>query len=346
MVSPARVVIATPIEDRWVELIRTRAPRAEVVHLPDLMPRMRFPGDYAGDPTFRRTPQEQSTFDAALDRATVLLGIPDLDPAALRAVVDRNPRLHWVHTMAAGGGAQLRAAALDEEQLRRVRVTTSAGVHGGPLAEFALLGLLAGIKQLPKLQADQHHRRWPERRPVPELSGSTVIVLGSGGIARTVQERLTALGVRVLLTTRDRTKKTADRILLDDVPAALAQVRGLVCALPGTDATHHLVDDDFLRAARGLVLVNVGRGSVVSESSLLRAIDAGRVGFAALDVTEVEPLPASSALWGRAEVLLSPHTAALSTEEERRIAELFADNLNRFIDGRPLRNLVDTVEFY
>lgn len=345
MVGPVRVVVATPIEDRWVQLIREREPRAEIVHLPELMPRMRFPGDYAGDPGFRRTAQQREDLAAALDDATVLLGIPDLDPALLRAVVDRNTRLRWVHTMAAGGGAQLRAAALENEQLRRVQVTTSAGVHGGPLAEFVLLGLLAGIKRLPELQSNQRARLWPERRPVPELAGSRVIVLGAGGIARAVEKRLSALGVDVHLTTRDTTAQ-AGRILLEDVPAALARADGLVCALPGTDATFHLVDDAFLRPARGIVLVNVGRGTVVAEGSLLRALDAGRVGFAALDVTEVEPLPPTSRLWDHPDVLLSPHTAALSTGEERRIAELFADNLSRFIDARPLRNVVDVVEFY
>jgi phosphoglycerate dehydrogenase-like enzyme len=133
----------------------------------------------------------------------------------------------------------------------------------------------------------------------------------------------------------------------DDIATALPHVSAVVTTLPGTDATHHLVGRDFFAALRpGATLVNVGRGTVVDESALVDALEAGTVGFAALDVFEVEPLPAESPLWAHPRVLISPHTAALDAREDRRIAELFADNATRFLDGMPLRNVVDTVEFY
>ena len=113
------------------------------------------------------------------------------------------------------------------------------------------------------------------------------------------------------------------------------------------ERTRHLVDDRFLAGLRrGAVFVNVGRGSVVDEAALARALATGQVGFAALDVFEEEPLPADSSLWASERVLVSPHTAALDAGEEERIADLFADNLDRWLGRRPLLNVVDQAEFY
>ncbi len=92
--------------------------------------------------------------------------------------------------------------------------------------------------------------------------------------------------------------------------------------------------------------MNVGRGSVIDEDALVGALRDGRIGFAALDVVAVEPLDRDSPLWDLPNVLISPHNATLTPAEEQRIAELFADNATRLLDGRELRNVVDTVEFY
>jgi phosphoglycerate dehydrogenase-like enzyme len=102
-----------------------------------------------------------------------------------------------------------------------------------------------------------------------------------------------------------------------------------------------------LAAAKpGTILVNVGRGTVIDEDALLAALSEGRIGFAALDVFAVEPLPADSPLWDHPNVLVSPHTAALNVAEDQLIAELFAANATRFLDGQELKNRVDTVDFY
>ena len=93
-------------------------------------------------------------------------------------------------------------------------------------------------------------------------------------------------------------------------------------------------------------MVNVGRGTVIDEDALIEAMRDGRIGFAALDVFAVEPLPVESPLWSEPNVLVSPHTAALNVAEDRLIAELFAANATRLLDGEPLINEVDTVDFY
>lgn len=356
MTSPAetstdrlRVVMATPIDKDLCDHIVALEPRIDLVWEPDLMPPGRFATDYRGDPDFRRTPEQQQRYDAMIDSADALYGIPDLDPAALRRTVEANQRLRWVQTMAAGGGGQVKAAELGATDLHRVAFSTSAGVHGRPLAEFALFGLLAGAKMLPQLLAQQTAHRWPERQEMRHLTDQTILVLGTGGIGREVISLLGAFGCTVIATSRrESTLDGVDEVVHpDNLADVLSRVDGLVVTLPGTEATAGLVGEDVFAAIKpGATLVNVGRGSVLDEAALIAALRNGRIGYAALDVFAHEPLPTASPLWDMPNVLVSPHTAALSTAEPRLIAELFATNAGRLLDGQPLLNRVDTVEFY
>jgi phosphoglycerate dehydrogenase-like enzyme len=347
--SRLRVAVAAPLSDALHALIETAEPRVELMRDASLVAPKRWDADFSGDPGFRRTPEQQSRFEALLDTADALYGIPDVDPDALSRTIKANPGLRWVHTMAAGGGGQVRAAGLSPAELERVAFTTSAGVHGGPLAEFAVFGILAGAKDLPRLIAQQRARTWSGRWAMGQVADQTILVLGLGGIGGVVARRLSDLGATVLGVSRRNVEiDGVDRIVHpDDIVAEAPKLDAVVSTLPGTDATHHLLGGEFFAAlSRGTTIVNVGRGNVIDEAALVEALDAGRAGFAALDVFEVEPLPDTSPLWSRADVLISPHTAALDAGEERRIAELFADNAGRLLDGRPLRNRVDTVEFY
>lgn len=349
MTGRLRVAVAAPLAPELCELLIAREPRIDLVVDQALLPPMRHPADFSGDPSFQRTPQQQSAYEALVDSADALYGIPDVDPAALARTVRANASLRWVHTMAAGGGGQVRAAQLDEGELARVVFTTSAGVHGDALAEFAVFGVMAGAKDLPRLRAQQDDREWSGRWLMSQVSEQTVLVLGLGGIGQAVARKLAALGASVIGTSRAGASApgVSRTVHPDDIATVLPHVSAVVTTLPGTDATHHLVGQDFFAALRpGATIVNVGRGTVVDESALVDALEAGTVGFAALDVFEVEPLPAESPLWAHPRVLISPHTAALDAREDRRIAELFADNATRFLDGMPLRNVVDTVEFY
>lgn len=158
-----RVVASTPISEELIARIVRREPRIDFIRDQALLPPQRFAGDHSGDPSFRRTPDQQRAFDELVDSAQVLYGVPDEKPAALKRAADHNPGLLWVHTMAAGGGAQIKAAGLSDDELNRIRFTTSAGVHAEPLAAYALFGLLAGAKTLPRLLAQQAERQWSGR---------------------------------------------------------------------------------------------------------------------------------------------------------------------------------------
>jgi phosphoglycerate dehydrogenase-like enzyme len=344
-----RVVVATPLSDELASWIREQEPRVELVHEPALLPRMRYAADHGGDPSFRRSGEQQQAFDQLVDSAEVLYGIPDSDAGALRRTVNANPRLRWVHTMAAGGGGQVKEADLSQEQLDRILFTTSAGVHAAPLAEFALFGLLAGAKTLERLQRQQRNREWTDRWMMGQLSQQTILVVGLGGIGRRVAELLHAFGATVVGTSRHGTSVPGVSSVIhpDDLVTVAGEVDGVVVTLPGTASTEGMLGAAFFGALRpGATLVNVGRGTVIQEDALVSALDSGIVGFVALDVFATEPLPADSALWHMSNVIISPHTAALSAQEDRLIAELFVANATRLLDGEELQNKVNTVEFY
>ncbi|MCU1474090.1 D-2-hydroxyacid dehydrogenase [Amnibacterium sp.] len=345
-----RVVAATPIADELVARVVAAEPRVDFVVDQSLLPPMRHPGDHAGDPEFRRTPEQQARFERLVDSAQVLYGIPGERPAELKRSVQANPALEWVQLMPAGGGAQVRGAELSSEQLERVRFTTTAGVHAGPLSEFCVLGLLAGFKSLPRLIEHQRQHDWADGRWIMRrVDGSRVLLVGLGGIGRLTAAKLAALGAHVAGTSRrDVTVDGVEEVIHPDaLRERVGDFDALLVSLPGTAETEHLISAEVLANAKpGVVIVNVGRGTVIDQDALLEQLRAGRVGFAALDVTTPEPLPADSPLWDEPNVLISPHTAALSDLEDELIAALFADNCTRYLDGRELINPVNTDEFY
>jgi phosphoglycerate dehydrogenase-like enzyme len=339
------VVIATPLSEENVALLRRLEPRLDIVHDPAL----------AGPPSddwmerYDRPAELQPAFEKYVDSAEVLYGVPDQSGKSLARTVAANPGLRWVHTIPAGGGQQVRAARLDRAALDRILFTTSAGVHAEPLAEFAVFGVLAGAKLLPWLLTEQAAHHWAPRRVMPIASDLTVAVVGLGSIGRLVAAKLTGLGYTVVgVHRREVQVDGVSRVYLMDQLAEVARsVDAMVLALPGTDATREVISREVLAAAKpGLTLVNVGRGTTVDEPALIDALTDGPIGLAVLDVTAVEPLPPDSPLWDLRNVIIAPHTAAISPHEPRKIAELFAENARRLLDGEPLLNVVDTVEFY
>jgi phosphoglycerate dehydrogenase-like enzyme len=350
-VATTQVMIASPLEAELAATIRAAEPRAEVLFEPDLLPPARYPADHRGDPAFRRDAEAEARWRVLLDRAEVLFGIPDDTAEGLAAAVTGLPRLRWIHATSAGAGEQVRKAALPAEALKRVAITTSSGVHAVPLAEYAIVGLLAVAKELPRFVEEQRAKAWPEvRRPLRELDGQTLFLVGLGDIGRETARLGKALGMR---TVGFRRTQGPPPEWVDDVhgPERLAELAGradaMVVSLPLTDQTAGLIDRatiDHLPAS--CIFVNVGRGGVVDEPALIDALRERRIAGAVLDVFATEPLPEDSPLWTLPNVLVTPHAAALSARENERIVQLFVDNLRRYLDGRPLRNVVEPGVFY
>jgi phosphoglycerate dehydrogenase-like enzyme len=349
--ATTRVLIASPLEAELAARVQAADPRAEVRYEPDLLPPARYPADHRGDPAFRRDADGEARWRALLEEAEVLFGVPGDSAADLAELVTDLPRLRWVHATSAGAGEWVRAAALPPEVLERVAITTSSGVHAVPLAEFAILGLLAVAKELPRLIEDQRAKAWPEvRRPFRELRGQTLFLVGLGDIGREVARLGKALGMRTVGFRRTQGPPPAG---VDEVhgPSRLVELAGradaMVVSLPLTGQTAGLIDRAVIeRLPPSCIFVNVGRGGVVDEPALVDALRDRRIAGAALDVFATEPLPPDSPLWILDNVLVTPHAAALSARENERIVELFVANLRRYLDGQPLVNVVEPGVFY
>ncbi len=339
----------SPLRAELRPLIAAVDPAVELVVADDLLPPQRHPGDHDGDPAFRRTPAQQREFDRLMTGADAWYGLPDVSVEETRRLLPHSPTLRWVHTMAAGGGAAVRAAKLSDADLKRVVFTTSAGVHGTALAEFAIFGILAAAKDLPVLAALKERKIWADRWFLRQVHEQTILIVGLGGIGTEVARLAKALGA----TTVGVRHHVAEVPHVDEVhpvsalPDLLPRADAIVLALPDTADTAGMFDAQLLGQAKpGAVLINVGRGNTVDEAALVEALESGRLRSAFLDVTAIEPLPADSPLWELPNVVISPHTAALEADEDRRIAELFADNLRRLLDRRELRNVVVPGQFY
>lgn len=350
MTTETTVAIAVPLEAEFVDRIRAVDPSVTILYEPDLLPPERFPADHAGDPNFRRTPEQEERYWEMLGKADVLYGFPNESPAGLARIAKENARLQWIHAMAAGAGGAVKASGLDAGTLNKFRVTTSAGVHALPLAEFAAMGILNGFKRTAELAQDQAAKVWPELRiPTKLVNGSSLVVTGLGEIGLETARIARALGMKVSGTKRsvepiEGIEEVADN---NGLAGLLASADAVVNTLPGTRYTEKLFNRGVFAAMKpGTVFVNVGRGTVVDEDALLEALENGQVAYACLDVFAVEPLPQDSPLWNHPRVMVSPHTSALSAAENRLIAERFCSNLRTFLDGGELPHLVDTVHFY
>jgi phosphoglycerate dehydrogenase-like enzyme len=265
-------------------------------------------------------------------------------PGDLRAVAGRMPGLRWVQTLAAGPDVVLGAGFPDD-----VVVTSGVGLHDRPVTEHALTLVLALLRRLPEAIAAQAEHRWagelgglqplhPDGR-VTTLLGARVLVWGFGNIGQNLAPLLQALGAQVTGVGRSAGERAGFPVVAQDqLEAELGQTDVLVMILPATEATTHALDAARLAALpRHAFVVNVGRGTTVDEPALLAALTERRIAGAALDVTEVEPLPADSPLWDAPNLLLTPHAAG-----GRPVGgdELVGTNLAALLAGRELRNVV------
>ena len=336
------VVITSYLEEEHVASIRAVDERLRVLYREDLVPPPRWPGDHAGPPEWRRTPEGDEELLAMLREAEVLYDFPR---GHVEDLVRIAPRLRWVQASMAGAGEVAERAGL---QGTDVTVTTASGVYSGPLAEFVMMALLQHVKDLGRLRRDKAERRWRETH-TQTLYSKTLCVVGMGDIGKAIASRARPFGMRVAgvkrtVRERDEAWGYADELYeTGDLRTALREADYVAVALPGTPATRQLLDSAAISAMKqGAYFVNVGRGKVVDEAALVEALEAGCLTGAALDVFEEEPLPEESPLWDLENVIISPHSTdnvpGLTNELQ---AKLFRQNLRRYLDGEPLKNELD-----
>ncbi len=306
------------------EAIRKRWPEMRVLHLPN----------------YDRLAEELPDTD-------IFVGY-SLRPEQLKDAKE----LKWIHSTAAGV-AQLMYPELRDS---RIMVTNPSGIFSVPMAEHTMGLLLALARNFPDSVRQQDRARWSQQeiwdkpQHLTELNGKVLLIVGYGSIGREVAKRAKAFDMRVWGVTRSGAgeRAHADQILAAaQLPDALPGADYVLIAAPETAETKHLIGvAEIARMKRGARLINVSRGSLLDEAALLRALESGALGSAALDVAETEPLPAESPLWKAPNLFITPHTSAVSDKLWERETALLVDLLERWFDGRELFNRVDFARGY
>jgi phosphoglycerate dehydrogenase-like enzyme len=310
------ILVSAWVESRFGDALRGAAPGARIAVLRD--------GELDGDAA----------------EIEVAFFSHDLFPGGTRGlakVLHQAPRLRWLHIFAAGVDHPWFQGFL----ARGVRVTTSSGAAAVPIAHTVMLYLLALSRDLPGWLRDQAARRWHER-DVESLEGRLLAVAGLGPIGLEVARLALGFGMRVVGFRRTpRGDEPCETHPLGALDAWLPRVDWLVLALPLADETRHLLDARRLALLPATArVVNVGRGALVDEAALVRALAEGRLAGAGLDVFEVEPLPPESPLWSMSQVIVTPHRAGTNPDNGLRAAEIFVANLGCYARGEALRNEV------
>lgn len=252
--------------------------------------------------------------------------------------------VEWVALPFAGIEAYFTAGVIDDRRLW----TNASGFYARGCAEHALALLLAGLRQInTSVMLGWNTEVIPPA--VRTLHGATVAIVGAGGIGRELAPRLTACGARVLAVSRsgtpiDGADRTVPATELDDVLAAADHV---VLAAPSTAQTHRLINDRTLALLKPHSwIVNVARGELIDQAALGRALRAGTIAGAALDVTDPEPPADDDPLWALPNVIITPHIANPTPGLTREMAPFLAENVRRFTAGDPLISVVDPARGY
>lgn len=265
-------------------------------------------------------------------------------PANVGKAAAAGTQLKWLNTLFAG----LDAFPLDLLAKRGITVTNGAGLGAIPVAEYAVMGIMAAAKGLHQVVRAQDRREWLTASPgSTELWESSALVIGYGAIGTAIGDRLKGLGVRV---TGVRRSPSGDPAIIgpDNWRARLGEFDWVVLAAPSTNETKALLGEaDFAAMRSSAWLVNVARGDLVDQDALIEALKLCRIAGAFLDVTTPEPLPPENPLWAMPNVIVTMHLSGRAqTRLFPRAAALFVENLGNYLAGRPLRNTVDPVRGY
>jgi D-2-hydroxyacid dehydrogenase (NADP+) len=306
------------------ETIRRRWPEMLVVYLPD----------------YDRLPQE----------------LPDTDifvGASLRPEQFQHARkLKWIHSTAVG------VSQLMYPELRGsgVILTNPSGILSQPIAEHTMGLMIALARHFPDSVRYQDRARWSQIEvssqpgPLTELSGQLLLIVGYGSIGREIARRARAFDMRVWGVTRSGKGDAThiEKILpIAQLEDALPHADYIVLSAPDTQETQKLLGPaQIAKMKPGARLINVGRGSLLDEAALIRALETGALGGAALDVAAAEPLPAESPLWKAPNLFITPHTSGVSDRLWQKETKLLMDLLGRWFDGRDLFNVVDFTRGY
>jgi len=312
--------------DRLTAVAERTGLAPDIVHLPD-------------DPHERLAPSD-------LDRIEVAMSTRDVRFSELYKsfgdTLVAAPNLKWAHFHSTAIEQHAFVPPLLE---RGVKLTTSAGSNGEPVAQTAIASLLMLARGFPHWLDAQRRKQWEPVRGAdqpPDLRGQTILVVGMGTIGNAIAAFAQALGMHVI-GIRRKPRAASDPVdemhPLSELPRLLPRCDWVALACPLTPQTRRIINADTLALfKKDAGLINVARGGVCDEQALIAALQSGQLRCAHLDVFETEPLPAASPLWDLPNLILTPHNAAASSGNDRRSAEMFLLNLEKWARGDPLLN--------
>ncbi len=229
---------------------------------------------------------------------------------------------------------------------------TNSNCYGVTIAEHVVMVLLMLLRRMPEYEEVVRSRGWSNQLPIRSIRDNTFTILGTGDIGVNVADRLCGMGAARItgLSRSGRAREGFDEVLpISRLDEALPQARNLIMALPGTAETYHILNRARIALLpRGAYVVNVGRGAAVEQEPLAEALNAGRLGGAALDVMDPEPLPGDHPLWTARNIILTPHVSGNMTLGYTcdRNVEMFCEDLGNYAAGRPLNGLIDRARGY
>ena len=230
---------------------------------------------------------------------------------------------------------------------------TNSNCYGVTIAEHVIMVLLMLFRRMPEYQEIVRNRGWENKLPIRSIRDSRFTILGLGDIGFQVAERLRGMGA-ARITGLSRSGRAPAGVYDEVLPVSaldgvLPGTENLIMALPSTPETYHILNRERIALLPpGSYVVNVGRGTAIDQEPLIEALNAGRLGGAALDVMDPEPLPPSHPLWSARNLILTPHVSGNMTLDYTcdRNVELFCEDLRSYAAGRPLRGLVDRTKGY
>ncbi len=281
-------------------------------------------------------------FERAAPDANIIFNW-SLSGALLREVFVMCPRAQWVHVRSAG----LDGVLFPELVASPVPLTNGTGVFSAPLGEFALAAILYFAKDLRRMIRSQSDGKW-EQFDITEISGQTVGIVGYGDIGRAVATRVRAMGMQVLAVKRHGPPLYNVDPLVSQIYSPdrriemISRCDYIVVSAPLTQETRGMIGEpEFAAMKPEAVIINLGRGPVINEQAMIRALAEKRIKGAGLDVFDHEPLPAGHPFYGLENVLLSPHCADHTPDWLERAMQFFVDQFERFRKHEPLLNIVD-----
>lgn len=341
------ILIASYLEPFLVAKIRNVDPRVRVIYEPDLIAAPRYDADHVGA-EFQRTEEQENKWLSLLRKADILF---DFDQTHMQDLPVLAPNVKWIQATSSGIGYKINKLQYDLRMPDTV-FTSAKGVHAQPLAEFCLMVMLAFNKNFLSMIKSQKKNHWQPFSGT-DLSNRTIGILGIGKVGQEVARLSKCLGMHVLGLKRDvagidPSSVHADELFSrEEMDEVLKRSEYLVVILPHTPETEKTLGvKELAMLPKGAILINIGRGVVIDQSALIKALEAGHLAGAGLDVFEIEPLPESSPLWAMDNVIISPHSASTSDRENALITEIFCTNIKNYLAGEPLINVLDTTKMF